>query len=166
MNKLNLTILLLFVLPSLMFCQDNTEFSKVMTNSGEVKIPGKWELFSKMNDSGQTYLKNKDGVVIAIAQNPKKAYPFFKSNETDFGNVKLFYTWDSDYYKENKFKTTKIKENAELEYIIWKYNENKIDNVFLFGSSKANFLNLLIYTNNWSEEEKILFLENLFKLNK
>ena len=57
MKNLKLTILLLFALPSLMFCQDNTEFSKVMTNSGEVKIPGKWELFSKMNDSGQTYLK-------------------------------------------------------------------------------------------------------------
>lgn len=166
MKRLKLMFVLLIFLPNFIFCQDITDYSKVKTNSGEVKIPGNWEQLNKMDDSGQTYLKNKDGVIIAIAQNPKKSYPFFKSNVSDFENVKLFYTWDSDYYKENKFKTEKIKENTELEYIIWKYNDKKFDNVFLFGSSKSNFLNLLVYTNNWSEEEKIIFLENLFKLNK
>lgn len=157
---------MLVFLPNFSFSQDNIDYSKVKTNTGEVKIPGNWEELNSMNDSGQTYLKNKDGVIIAIAQNPKKAYPCFKSNVSDFENVKLFYTWDSDYYKENKFLTEKIKENKESEYIIWKYNDKKLDNVFLFGSTKNNFLNLLVYTNNWSEDEKIKFLENLFKLNK
>lgn len=166
MKNLKLLFVLLIFLPNLIFCQDATEYSKVKTNTGEVKIPGKWEQLNKMDDSGQTYLRNKEGVIIAIAQNPKKAYPFYKNNVSDFENVTLFYTWDSDYYKENKFKTDKIKENTELEYIIWKYNDKKLDNVFLFGSSKNNFLNLLVYTTNWKEEEKIIFLENLFKLNK
>ena len=166
MKNLKLLFVLLIFLPNLIYCQDTTEYSKVKTNTGEVKIPGKWEQLNKMDDSGQTYLRNKEGVIIAIAQNPKKAYPFYKSNVSDFENVTLFYTWDSDYYKENKFKTDKIKENTELEYIIWKYNDKKLDNVFLFGSSKNNFLNLLVYTTNWKEEEKIIFLENLFKLNK
>ena len=166
MKNLKLLFVLLILLPNLIYCQDTTEYSKVKTNTGEVKIPGKWEQLNKMDDSGQTYLRNKEGVIIAIAQNPKKAYPFYKSNVSDFENVTLFYTWDSDYYKENKFKTDKIKENTELEYIIWKYNDKKLDNVFLFGSSKNNFLNLLLYTTNWKEEEKIIFLENLFKLNK
>ena len=166
MKNLKILFVLLMFLPNMIFCQDITEYSKVKTNTGEVKIPGKWEQLNKMDDSGQTYLKNKEGVIIAIAQNPKKAYPFYKSNVSDFENVTLFYTWDSDYYKENKFKTDKIKENTELEYIIWKYNDKKLDNVFLFGSSKNNFLNLLVYTTNWKEEEKIIFLENLFKLNK
>ncbi len=166
MKNLKLLFVLLIFLPNLIFCQDTTEYSKVKTNTGEVKIPGKWEQLNKMDDSGQTYLRNKEGVIIAIAQNPKKAYPFYKNNVSDFENVILFYTWDSDYYKENKFKTDKIKENTELEYIIWKYNDKKLDNVFLFGSSKNNFLNLLVYTTNWKEEEKIIFLENLFKLNK
>lgn len=166
MKNLKILFVLLMFLPNMIFCQDITEYSKVKTNTGEVKIPGKWEQLNKMDDSGQTYLKNKEGVIIAIAQNPKKAYPFYKSNVSDFENVTLFYTWDSDYYKENKFKTDKIKENTELEYIIWKYNDKKLDNVFLFGSSKNNFLNLLVYTANWKEEEKIIFLENLFKLNK
>lgn len=166
MKNLKLLFVLLIFLPNLIFCQDTTEYSKVKTNTGEVKIPGKWEQLNKMDDSGQTYLRNKEGVIIAIAQNPKKAYPFYKNNVSDFENVTLFYTWDSDYYKENKFKTDKIKENTELEYIIWKYNDKKLDNVFLFGSSKNNFLNLLVYTTNWKEEEKIIFLENLYKLNK
>lgn len=166
MKNLKILFVLLIFLPNLIYCQDTSEYSKVKTNTGEVKIPGKWEQLNKMDDSGQTYLRNKEGVIIAIAQNPKKAYPFYKSNVSDFENVTLFYTWDSDYYKENKFKTDKIKENTELEYIIWKYNDKKLDNVFLFGSSKNNFLNLLVYTANWNEEEKIFFLENLFKLNK
>ncbi|WP_348811584.1 hypothetical protein [Flavobacterium maritimum] len=166
MNKFNLIFVLLFLLPNFIFCQDIMDYSNVKTNTGEVKIPGNWEQLNTVDDSGQTYLKNKDGIIIAIAQNPKKSYPFFKSNESDFENVKLFYVWDSDYWKENKFKTAKIKENSKLEYIIWKYNDKKSDNVFLFGSTKDNFLNLLVYTNNWSEDEKIIFLENLYKLNK
>lgn len=165
MKRLKDLFILLVFLPNFIFCQDAV-YSKVQTKSGEVKVPGTWEQVTKADDSGQIYLKNKEGIVIAIAQNPKKAYPFFKSNGSDFENVTLFYTWDSDYYKENKFKVDKLKENPELEYIIWKYNDKKLDNVFLFGSSKGNFLNLLVYTDQWKEEEKIAFLENLFKLNK
>lgn len=166
MSKSNLILVMLFLLPNFIFCQNVAGYSKVKTKSGEVKIPGKWEQLNTADDSGQTYLKNGDGVVIAIAQNPKKVYSFFKSNDSAFENVQSFYVLDSDYRKENKFKTEKIKENSKLEYIIWKFNDEKLDNVFLFGSVKDNFLNLLVYTNIWSEEEKISFLENLYKINK
>jgi hypothetical protein len=167
MIKLKVILVILFLLPNFIFSQEVMDYSKLETNSGEVKIPGNWDQLNSIDDSGQTYLKNKDGVIIAIAQNPKKAYPFFKRNKSDFENVKEFYKWDSDYYrKEKHFKIEKIKENAELEYIIWKYNDTKQDNIFLFGSSKDNFLNLLVYTNIWSENEIINFLENLYQLNK
>ncbi|MFV0530707.1 MAG: hypothetical protein ACK5MD_04640 [Flavobacteriales bacterium] len=165
MKKLNLFLLSLFLLPNFIFSQD-VIYSNLKTNSGEVKIPGDWSQLNTMDDSGQTYLKNKDGVIIAIAQNPKKAYSFFKSNKSDFENVEEFYKWDSDYIKENQFETQKIKENSKLEYIIWKYNDGELDNVFLFGSTNENFLNLLVYTDVWSEAEKIKFLENLYELNK
>ena len=165
MNRLRLLLVLSFFLPHVIFSQE-ANFSTVKTNSGEVKIPGVWEQLNTMDVSGQKYLKNKDGVVIAIAQNPKKAYPFFKSNVTDFENVKLFYVWDSEYRKENKFKTAWIKENAKQEYVIWKYTDEKLDNVFLFGSVGTNFLNLLVYTSIWTEEEKVLFLEKIYQLNK
>ena len=166
MNKLYLIVALLFLATNNINSQNLKDFSSVKTKTSDVKIPGDWTQLNTMDDSGQTYLKNTDGVIIAIAQNPKKAYSFFKSNSSDFENVKEFYKWDADYRKENNFKTDKIKENAKEEYVIWKYNDEKLDNVFLFGSSKNNFLNLLVYTNIWTESEKILFLENLYKLNK
>ena len=68
--------------------------------------------------------------------------------------------------KENKFKTEKLKEDAKSEFIVWKFNDNKLDNVFLFGSVKDNFINLLIYTDIWPEEQKIAFLEKVYQLNK
>ena len=98
---------MLLCLPNFIFSQESTEFTKVTTNTGDVKVPGVWELIKKMDDSGQTYLKNKAGVIIAVAQNQKKAYSFYKSGDSDFENIKAFYKWDSDYYKENKFKTDK-----------------------------------------------------------
>ncbi|MFV8374344.1 hypothetical protein [Flavobacterium sp. LB1P71] len=79
MNRLKLMFIVLFFLPNFIFCQDIIDYSKVKTNLGEVKIPGNWEELNKMDDSGQTYLKNKDGVIIAIAQNPKKHILFLKA---------------------------------------------------------------------------------------
>ena len=166
MKNIKIIIVLILILPNFIFSQDNKEYTTLKTNTNDVKIPGVWEQLNKMNDSGQTYMKNSEGTVIAIAQNSKKMYSFYKKEETDFENVTLFYKWDSEYYVENKFKTELLKENSDLEYIIWKFNDKKLDNVFLFGSSKNNFLNLLVYTNNWSEDKKIAFLEELYKLNK
>ena len=158
--------LLIILTSTYSFCQEKETFSIVKTSSGEVKILGNWEQLNTADDSGQTYLKNKEGVIIAVAQNPKNAYSFFKSTASNFVNVKLFYKWDSDFRKENNFKTDKIKEDSKEEYIIWKFNDGKEDNVFLFGSSKNTFLNILVYTSIWNEEEKILFLENVYKTNK
>jgi hypothetical protein len=161
-----ITFILYIAFTSHSNAQTITDFATIKTQTDDVKIPGNWEQLNSINESGQTYLKNTEGVIIAVAQNPKKAYSFFNNNKSGFENVKLFYTWDSDYMKENKFKTDKIKENSELEYIIWKYNDGKLDNVFLFGSAKDNFLNLLVYSNIWDENKKVLFLENLYQLNK
>lgn len=157
---------MLFLMPNIIWSQQVKEYSKVKTRSGEVRIPGKWEQLNSADDSGQTYLKNKEGIVIAIAQNPMKSYEFFKSNKSNFENVTAFYKWDSEYRKENQFKVDKLKENAASEYIIWKYNDGKLDNMFLFGSSKDTFLNLLVYTNIWTESDRITFLEKLYNLNK
>ena len=166
MNYFKIVLLTICLTSNFIFCQTEKEFTTLKTNTSDVKIPGVWEQLNKMNDSGQTYMKNKEGIIIAVAQNPKKAYPTFIKAKSDYENVNLFYKWDSDYYVENKFKTKLLKENSKQEYIIWKYNDNKLDNVFLFGSSKDNFLNLLVYTDKWSEEQKITFLEELYQLNK
>ena len=90
MNKIKITLMIIFFLPNFIFCQENSDYTTLKTNTSDVKIPGIWEQLNKMNDSGQTYMKNKEGIIIAIAQNPKKTYPFFKNNKADFDNVKLF----------------------------------------------------------------------------
>lgn len=164
--KLKLVFIFLFTFPFLAISQGQEKFTKVKTRTAEVKIPGEWKQLNTMDESGQTYLKNEKYVIIAIAQNPKKTYSFHKPEKSDFKNVKAFYKWDSDYRKQMKQKTDKIKENAELEYVIWKFNDGKLDNVFLFGSVKNNFLNLLVYTSQWNEDEKIKFLEATYKLNR
>src|SRR5690606_12027437 len=115
---------------------------------------------------GQTYFTNDEGIIIAIAKNPQKTYSFYKKDKSNFDNVKAFYKWDADYRKENNFKTKKLKENAKSEFIIWKYSDGNLDNIFLFGSSKENFLNLLVYTNKWNEDQQMKFLENLYEINK
>ena len=166
MNYLKILILIICLNSNLIFSQTEKELTTLKTNTSDVKIPGIWEQLNKVDDSGQTYMKNKEGIIIAVAQNPKSAYPTFKKAKSDYENVNLFYKWDSDYYAENKFKTKLLKENSTLEYVIWKYNDYKLDNVFLFGSSKDNFLNLLVYTDKWTEEQKIIFLEELYQLNK
>jgi hypothetical protein len=161
-----LIILLIIALPYKALCQESTDYTTVKTATETVKIPGKWQILNTTADSGQTYLKNNDGVVIAVARNLMKAYPFYKNTATAFEQVSLFYQWDSDYYKEQKFNVLKIKEDATLGYIIWKYNDKELDNIFLFGASKTEFLNLLVYTKLWEEKEKIAFLENLLELNQ
>lgn len=164
MKKLNFLFFLLLLLPQVIFSQES--YTLLQTNSGEVKIPGEWQQLNTAEDSGQTYLKNSDNVIIAIAKNPKRAYPFYAKEKSDFENIIAFYKWDADYRESLNSKTQKLKENPKAEYIIWKYNDGKADNVFLFGSSQKDFLNLLVYTNNWTEEQKIKFLENLFEVNK
>ena len=127
MIKKNVILSMLFLLPIYVFSQNVEDYYSVKTKTVDVNIPGKWDQLNTMDDSGQTYLKNKEGVIIAIAQNPKKSYSFFKGNKSDFENVKEFYKWDSDYMIENHFKVDKLKENSETEYIIWKYNDKKLD---------------------------------------
>ena len=118
MNKFHLIIALLFLATNSIQSQENQEFTTVKTKTGDVKVPGTWTQLNTMDDSGQTYLKNKEEIIIAIAQNPKKAYSFFKANKSDFENVKEFYKWDADYRKENNFKIDKIKENPKQEFYV------------------------------------------------
>lgn len=156
-------LFLILVFPNTIFSQNSTFVS---ARSGKLEIPGKWEQLNTADDSGQIYFKNEENVIIAVALNPKNAYPFFVKGKTDFELVTMFYKWDSDWRKENKYETAKLKEDKKNQHIIWKYNDGKLDNIYLFGSIKDNFLNLLVYTEKWNEDEKIKFLEKIYLLNK
>lgn len=61
MTKSTFVVLFLIVLPTYTFSQATT-FTSVKTKAGDVKIPGSWKKKNTMDDSGQTYLKNKNGI--------------------------------------------------------------------------------------------------------
>lgn len=166
MKKLSLLLLSVLFVSTVSIAQTASEQTVAKTAKGDIILPGKWKELNRASDSGQTYYTNTEGVVIAVAQNPKKAYPCYKAGKSDFENVKLFYVWDSDYMIQNKLKTAKLKENADQAYIVWKFNDGKLDNIFLFGSIKENFLNLLVYTDKWTEEKQIAFLEGVYRANR
>lgn len=166
MKTIKLILMVFLIHSSILLSQTDSTFTIGNTKFGNLKIPGNWEFITKMEDSGQFYYKNQEGIIIAISQNPQRAYSFYQKSLSNIENIILFFKWDSEYYKTQNYETIKLKENVDSEYIIWKYNDKKMDNIFLFGINKKNFLNLLIYTDLWNEERKISFLENLYHLNK
>lgn len=105
---------MLLLSPLAVFAQDTAAFNLEKTNSIDTKVPGQWTFLNTVHDNGQTYLRNADNVIIAVARNPLKSYSFSKVKKNNFHNVTVFYKWDTDYSKKN-FKTQKLKENAKRE---------------------------------------------------
>jgi len=136
------------------------------TDYGIIRIPGLWEKFSYEKDSRQHFLKNDEGVIIAIALTPMKLYPFYSASKNKSEIVSSFFKWEFDHRISIGFKSSKIKENDTENYILWKFSENNIDNVFLYGVKSNLLINYMVYTNIWSEQKKIEFLEELYELNK
>jgi hypothetical protein len=97
------------------FAQDTATCTLEKTNSIDTKVPGQWTFLNTVHDNGQTYLRNADNVIIAVARNPLKPYSFSKVKKNNFHNVTVFYKWDTDYSEKNDFKTQKLKENAKRE---------------------------------------------------
>jgi len=142
----------------------NTD-TEITTDYGKIKIPGKWEVFNYVTDSKQYYLKNSENIIIAITINPKKNYSFYSSSKTDLETVSDYYKWEYDYRVENGFKTSKLKKDKKKNFIIWKFTEKGIDNVFLYGVKSEYLVNYLVYTDQWKEGKKVTFLEQLYELN-
>lgn len=152
--------------PSLSLEKAGNTDTAITTDYGIIKVPGKWEVFNYAPDSKQYYLKNSDEIIIAITINPKKTYSFYSSSKTDSETIAAYYKWEYDYRVKNGFNTSKLKEDKKENYIIWKFTEEKLDNVFLYGVKSDYLVNYLVYTDKWAEGKKIEFLEQLYELNK
>ena len=151
--------------PSLSLEKAGNTDTAITTDYGIIKVPGKWEVFNYTKDSNQYYLKNSENITIAVAINPKKNYSFYSPKDKDNQTTTAYFKWEYDYRVKHGFKTSKIKQDKKKNFIIWKFNENNIDNVFLYGVKSDYLLNFLVYTDQWEEKEKIAFLENLYELN-
>jgi hypothetical protein len=136
------------------------------TANGLIIIPGMWNEFTYEADSKQHFLKNADGIIIAVAVNKKKTYSFYKSSKSNFESVNDFFKWEYDYRVGEGFESNKILENEVENYIIWKFAEKTLDNVFLYGVKSDLFVNYLVYTDKWDEQKKIDFLIKLYNRNK
>ncbi|MFN3195904.1 MAG: hypothetical protein ACE364_08150 [Chlorobiota bacterium] len=148
------------------FNKDNTT-SIVETSGGIIRIPGLWEPFHYDETSRQHFLRNPKGVIIGIAQNLQKAYPFFKKGMSGYNFIKTYTNWDIDYQNENGNNAKIIRSNIEDEYQIWTFKDKEeIVNVFLYGINGNYVLNLLVYTNDWEENKTIDFLKETYNLNK
>ena len=150
--------------------RDQTNY--VVFPYGSVSIPGKWERTSYNSASKQQYLKNEDGISIAISFGPCNKFEFNADNsKKGFDFVKAYYEWDSEYFV-NTFglQQDSIEKNEISNYIIWRvygdYNDSHFDTYFLFGEKKG-FANTYSIMDNdkWTVEQKLEFLKELY-LNK
>ena len=135
------------------------------TDYGVVRIPGIWMKFNYEKESKQHFLKSEDGVIIGVALTPMKLYPFYSSSKKKSEIVTDFFKWEYDYRVSAGFKCSKIKDNTTENYIVWKFTEKGIDNVFLYGAKSNLLSNFLVYTDKWDEQKKIDFLEKFYSLN-
>ncbi len=135
------------------------------TDYGVVRIPGLWVKFSYEKESRQHFLKNDEGVILGVALTPMKLYPFYSSSKNNSEIVSEFFKWEFDYRVSAGFNSSKLKENTTDNYIIWKFTEKKVDNVFLYGIKSDLLTNYLVYTDKWDEQKKIDFLEETNSLN-
>lgn len=135
------------------------------TDYGVVRIPGIWMKFRYEKDSRQHFLKSEDGIIIGVALTPMKLYPFYSSSKNKSEIITDFFKWEYDYRVGAGYKCSKIKENETENYIIWKFTEKGIDNVFLYGTKSDLLSNFLVYTDKWDEQKKIDFLEKFYSLN-
>lgn len=110
---------MLLLSPLAVFAQDTATCTLEKTNSIDTKVPGQWTFLNTVHDNGQTYLRNADNVIIAVARNPLKSYSFSKVKKNNFHNVTVFYKWDTDYSKKKlqnpKTKRKRKKRIGDLE---------------------------------------------------
>lgn len=132
---------------------------------GSIEIPGKWDKVYYNESSRQHYFKNSDSVGIAITKNPMKNYPFFEEGMKAKDFSKAWYTWEEEHYSSKGIQIEQLKSNEEAGYVIWKATAERTNNIFLYGVKKNMAYNLGSVDDRWPEEERIAFLEALWKKN-
>ena len=140
---------------------------------GSVSIPDKWDKTSYNSVSKQQFLKNDEGVTIAISFGPCNKYEFNIDNSMKgFVFVKALYEWDAEYFVNTYgLQRDLIEENEKNNYIIWRvygdYNNSYWDTYFLFGEKGGIAHNYSVMgTDKWTVERKIEFLKGIYENKK
>ena len=137
---------------------------------GNIIIPNEWKKTSFNEVSRQHFFQDSRLNTISVAKNLKEKYPFYKETQTDKEFVNEFVKWDSEYWKEQGLEIKVIENKTENNYVVWnakKQNGTKteVNTFFVFGV-KNNFVYGFSGTSkNWTDEQTIEFLKNLYNKN-
>jgi hypothetical protein len=134
---------------------------------GNIVLPNKWTKTNYDEVSKQHFFTNNDSTTIAITKNPKKKYPFYKSEQSNKEFLTEFTKWESDHFKTQGATINLIEESSNKEYILWKASIEKenIITIYLFGLKGDYAYNFSGDSKMWTEEKIKQFLINLFNNN-
>ena len=137
---------------------------------GSVSLPGKWEKGNYVSVSKQQFFMNQDSIPVAIAFGRYDSFEFNRDGkQKGYDFLMSYYEWESAYCQETfGLQSRMIETDRVKNYIIYnisgKNDDDSVNTFFLIGEKNGNVSNFSInYTDKWSENEKILFLKNLYK---
>ncbi len=143
---------------------DMTIFTMLPCPSIDIKIPGKWTSPSYKESSRQFFFKNdsqNSSFAVGVAPHKNK-FEFYKTDMSNNDFLSAYYTWDAEYLSEqSKLSHSKIKEDLDNSYIIWRLGDTSKEYIFLLGMKNKAVVNLMIDSNG-SIESKRDFLVKVF----
>jgi hypothetical protein len=140
---------------------------------GSVSLPGKWDKTNYNTISKQQFFRNQDSIIVAIAFGRYNGYEFNMGGlQTGYNFVKAYYEWDSKYFVDTHgLKRQSIERDSSNKFMVYRIygqiEKGVFDTYFLIGEKNGNISNFSISdTDKWTENEKTIFLKNLFLTNK
>lgn len=154
---------------SILISDDYDEESDKTTQTiipyGHIEFPGQWTKTKYNEESRQHFFIDKDSTSIAVAKNPQEKYPFYTEGMTDKEFTRKFFEWEKGFYEKRGFEITELKNYSGENFIVWKVTRNKANTVLLYGSKEHFAYNFAVFTDNWTNKDKIEFVRNLFEQN-
>ena len=130
---------------------------------GNIDIPGQWTKTNYNEVSKQYFFQDNDSTLIAVTKNPQEKYPFYTVALTENEFAREFFEWEKNYYEKQGYE---IREKTSGEnYVIWTAKGKDVNTIFIYGAKKGIAYNFGVFTDNWTEKEKIDFLTGLFERN-
>lgn len=140
--------------------KDRTEY--LVFPYGSIHLPGRWKKEEYIKSSRQQAFRN-DSVFVLAALLPCDKFEFSEPGLEGFAFVQKYYKWEAEFNSNKRQLTTeRLVEDSLENYIVFKVFGNNINNTFLFGARGCSVFGISVSTSKWTEEQKILFLKNVY----
>jgi len=154
---------------SLKYDDETNKTDYLVLPYGQVSIPGKWIKTNYNTVSKQQFFTNKDSIPLAISFGACNKFEFnYNGNKKGYEFIKAFYNWEKDYYvKTIGLEEKLIEDDSTNHFIIFgvkgTYENQKIENIYLFGENNCYVSNFsILETNLWNEDQKVDFLKKMY----